>query len=79
MFPTHLSSVILWMALCHTVAIHLVALPFAYVIARLYGRVAVVLALAITFALYTIDPLPGLVWLIGRRTSNNRFERSRDV
>ena len=106
-FPTHVSSAILWMVLCHTTAILVVALPFAYLIARLYGRVAVLLALAITFALYAVDPLPtlishfggfsarmkvitlvdalkllgvlpGLVWLFGRMTSNNRFERSRE-
>jgi len=64
-FQTHISSVILWMVLCHTTAILVVALPFAYVIARLYGRVAVLLALAITFALYAADPLPTLISYFG--------------
>jgi len=58
LFPSHLWAVILWAMLCHTTAILLGALPFAYVIAPLYGRVAVLLALAVTVLLYAIDPLP---------------------
>ena len=106
LFTTHVSSVIAWLVICHTTAILIVALPFSYVIARLYGRVGILLALALTVALYAFDPLPavlayfqtfstrtkvitlfdavkllgilpGLVWVFGRLTSNNRFERSR--
>ena len=106
LFTTHVSSVITWLVICHTVAISIVALPFSYVIARLYGRVGILLALTLTIALYAVDPLPGvleyfqtfsartkiitlfdavkllgilpgLVWVFGRLTSNNRFERSR--
>ena len=106
LFTTHVSSVIAWLVICHTVAILIVALPFSYVIARLYGRVGILLALTLTVALYAVDPLPGvleyfhtfsartkiitlfdavkllgilpgLVWVFGRLTSNNRFERSR--
>jgi hypothetical protein len=58
LFTTHMSAVLTWMVLCHTTAVLIVALPFAYTIARLYGRVGVLLALAITIALYAIDPLP---------------------
>ena len=108
LFTTHVSSVIAWLVICHTTAILIVALPFSYVIARLYGRVGILLALALTVALYAFDPLPavlayfqtfstrtkvitlfdavkllgilpGLVWVFGRLTSNNRFERSRAV
>jgi hypothetical protein len=105
LFTTHVSSVITWLVICHTVAILIVALPFSYVIARLYGRVGILLALTVTVALYAFDPLPGvlayfqtfsartkiitlfdavkllgilpgLVWVFGRLTSNNRLERS---
>ena len=106
LFTTHVSSVIAWLVICHTTAILIVALPFSYVIARLYGRVGILLALTLTVALYAVDPLPsvleyfqtfsartkiitlfdavkllgilpGLVWVFGWLTSNNRFERSR--
>jgi hypothetical protein len=61
LFTTHVSSVITWLVICHTVAIFLVALPFSYVIARLYGRVGILLALTLTVALYAVDPLPGVL------------------
>jgi len=105
-FTSHVISVIVWIVTCHTMAVLIVALPFSYVIARLYGRAGVLLALTLTVALYVFDPLPavlayfqtdstrmkfitlfdavkllgilpGLVWVIGRLTSNNRLERSR--
>jgi hypothetical protein len=61
LFRSHLWAVISWVVLCHTAAILLVALPFAYIIARLYGSVAIPLALAITVVLYAIDPLPAVM------------------
>lgn len=107
-FKSHITSVILWIVTCHTMAVLIVALPFSYLIARLYGRAGVLLALTLTVALYSFDPLPsvlayfqtfstrmkvvtifdavkllgilpGLVWVIGRLTSNNRFERTRGL
>jgi hypothetical protein len=58
LFPSQLGAVLLWVVLCHTTAVLLVALPLSYVIAQLYGRVAVLLALAITAVIYVINPLP---------------------
>ncbi len=60
-FTNRLSAVYTWAILTHTAAILLVALPFSYVIARFYGRVAVPLALAITVVLYAVDPLPAVL------------------
>ena len=61
LFTTHLSSVIAWVIICHTAAILIVAVPFSYVIARLYGRVGILLALTLTVALYAFDPLPAVL------------------
>jgi hypothetical protein len=61
LFTTHVSSVITWLVICHTAAILIVALPFSYVIARMYGRVGILLALTLTVALYAVDPLPGVL------------------
>jgi hypothetical protein len=61
LFTTRLSAVTTWIVLCHTAAVLLVALPFAYAIARLYGRIGILLALGLTMALYAIDPLPAVL------------------
>jgi hypothetical protein len=61
LFTAHLSAVSTWIVLCHTGAVLVVALPFSYVIARLYGRIGVLLALALTVVLYSFDPLPALL------------------
>ena len=61
LFTTHMSAVITWIVVCHTTAVLIVALPFAYIIARLFRRVGVLLALGITIALYAIDPLPAVL------------------
>jgi hypothetical protein len=61
LFTTHASSVITWLVICHTTVIFFVALPFSYVIARLYGRVGILLALTLTVALYAFDPLPAML------------------
>jgi hypothetical protein len=60
-FPTHVSAVVTWIVTSHTAAIVIVALPFAFVIARLYGRIGVLLALGLTIGLYVIDPLPAVL------------------
>jgi hypothetical protein len=61
LFTSHQSAVITWVVVCHTSAVIIVALPFSYVIARLYGRVGILLALALTIALYAFDPLPSVI------------------
>ena len=47
-----------WMALCHTVAVLLVSLPFAFVIQRLYGRYGLVVGLSMTVSLFLYFSLP---------------------
>ena len=61
LFTSHMSAMITWIVVCHTTAVLIVALPFAYTIARLFRRVGVLLALGITIALYAIDPLPAVL------------------
>jgi hypothetical protein len=60
-FAAPVIAVITWTVLCHTTAILIVAFPFAYVIARIYGRVGIVLAMAVTVVLYAMDPLPAVI------------------
>jgi hypothetical protein len=61
LFTTHVSAVIAWIVLCHTTAVLVVALPFSYAIALVYGRVGALLALTLTAALYAFDPLPAVL------------------
>jgi hypothetical protein len=61
LFTTQVSAVTAWVVICHTSAIFIVALPFSYVIARLYKRVGILLALTLTVALYAFDPLPAVL------------------
>jgi hypothetical protein len=61
LFTTHQSAITTWVVVCHTSAVIVVALPFSYFIARLYGRVGILLALALTIALYAFDPLPSVI------------------
>jgi hypothetical protein len=60
-FPTHLSAVLTWMQVIHTVAILAVSIPFAFLISYSYGRRGVWVALGITAALFALFTLPGLV------------------
>ena len=60
-FTVHINAAITWIVVCHTAAVLVVALPFAYAIARLYGRIGILLALGLTMALYAIDPLPAVL------------------
>jgi hypothetical protein len=55
LFSTRAGAVMSWTAVWHTMAVLVVALPFAYVIARIYGRVGVLLALTLTGVIYAID------------------------
>jgi fucose permease len=61
LFTIHVIAVSAWVVICHTTAVLIVALPFAYLIARLYGRAGVLLALGLTIALYAFDPLPAVL------------------
>ena len=63
--PTHLLSVRTWALSCHTAAILLVSLPFALVLARLFPRRGVWVALAITVAIYGWLDLPGQLEYFG--------------
>jgi hypothetical protein len=59
-FPTRLSGTLTWMILAHTLAVVAISVPFALVIARFGGRLAPVVALAMTlilFALFSLGPL----------------------
>jgi hypothetical protein len=59
-FASHLSAVRAWAILCHTAAVLLVALPFAFLINRLYGRYGVLMAFTLTIVGYVMTDLPVL-------------------
>jgi hypothetical protein len=73
LFTTHVSAVVAWIVMCHTTAILVVALPFAYVIARLYGRIGVLLAFGITIGLYVFDPLPAVIENFVNSSTHSKF------
>jgi hypothetical protein len=78
LFSKPATSALIWLALAHAVAIALVSLPFAWIIGRVYGRLGVPLALAITVTICafieiptlsqdfrTVGPLLQSIWLLG--------------
>ncbi|HXC10210.1 MAG TPA: hypothetical protein VNV61_14860 [Steroidobacteraceae bacterium] len=58
MFSKSATSALIWLALTHAVAISLVSLPFAWIIGRVYGRLRVPLAFAITTAICAFIEIP---------------------
>jgi hypothetical protein len=54
-FPTRRSAVLTWMVTWHTLAIVLVSLPFGFLIHRMWGRWAPLIALAITLAMFALE------------------------
>ena len=78
LFSKPATSALIWLALAHAVAIALVSLPFAWIIGRMYGRLGVPLALAITVTICafieipamsqdfrTVGPLLQSIWVFG--------------
>ena len=63
MFSTRGHATLTWMVLCHSVAVLVVSVPFAYLIQRLYGRYGPAVALAMTLTLFVVFALPALRYL----------------
>jgi hypothetical protein len=63
MFSTRGYATLTWMVLCHSVAVLVVSVPFAYLIQRLYGRYGPAVALAMTLTLFVVFALPALRYL----------------
>src|SRR4051794_13327680 len=55
--PRSAHGILLWSLLCHTVAVILVGLPFAWLFARLYGRLGVYLGAVATLIVVVPDGL----------------------
>ena len=60
-FSTRGHAALAWMVVCHSLAVLIVTLPFAYLIQRLYGRYGPLIALAMTFTLFVAFALPALI------------------
>jgi|SRR5438105_4677759 len=60
MFSTRGQAALTWMVLCHSMAVLVVSLPFAYLIQRVYGRYGPLVALAMTLTLFVVFALPAL-------------------
>jgi MFS family permease len=65
MFISHSHAALAWMVFCHSLAILIVSLPFAYLIQRVYGRYGPLIALAMTFTLFVAFALPALIGSFG--------------
>jgi hypothetical protein len=61
LFNSRGSEVLAWLVFVHTLAVLLASLPFAFAIERLYGRVGVWVALALTVAVYSATLAPFVV------------------
>ena len=64
-FPTRLSGTLTRMILVHTLAVAIISVPFALLIARFGGRLAPVIALAMTLTLFAVFSLPPLIAYFG--------------
>jgi hypothetical protein len=77
-FSKTAASALIWLALAHALAIALISLPFAWIISRVYDRLGVPLALAISAMICgfmeiptmsqefaTAGPLLQSIWLFG--------------
>jgi hypothetical protein len=65
MFSARGNAALTWMVLCHSLAVLIVSVPFAYLIQRLYGRYGPAVALAMTLALFAAFALPALIGYFG--------------
>jgi hypothetical protein len=63
MFSTRVNAATAWMVLCHSAAVLIVSVPFAYLIHRTYGRHGPLVALAMTLTLFVIFALPAWRYL----------------
>jgi hypothetical protein len=52
------NSALMWVTLAHMIGVTLVSLPFTWIIGRMYGRLGVPLALAITATICTFIEIP---------------------
>jgi hypothetical protein len=57
-FSSRHSSVRSWVLISHAIAVLLITLPFAWVIARAYGRISVWVSLAIAIAIWGLFEAP---------------------
>jgi hypothetical protein len=55
LFPTRQAALLTWMVTVHTLAILLVSIPFGFLIQWMWGRRGVVVALAITLAVFSLQ------------------------
>lgn len=63
MFSTRLHATLTWMVACHSAAVLLVSIPFAYLIHRTYGRYGPLVALGMTLTLFVLFALPAWHYL----------------
>jgi hypothetical protein len=61
MFSTRGHAALAWMVLCHSLAVLIVSLPFAYLLQRIYGRYGPLVALGMTITLFVAFALPALI------------------
>lgn len=55
LFSTHRAAVLTWLVTLHTLAALLVSAPFGLLIQRVYGRRAIIVALAVTLTLFGLE------------------------
>ncbi len=60
LFASGGAAALSWMVVCHTLALLAVSLPFAYLLHRLYGRLAPAVAFTMTLVLFLGFALPAL-------------------
>jgi hypothetical protein len=65
LFPSRGSGILTWLVIIHTFAVCLASLPFALVIDFVYARTGVWVALALTFAVYSLTTLPSAISFFG--------------
>ena len=58
LFSKPSTSALIWLTLAHALAITAASLPFAWIIGRVYGRLGVPVALAITATICTFIAIP---------------------
>jgi hypothetical protein len=63
MFSTRAHAILAWMVLCHSAAVVIVSVPFAYLIHRAYGRYGPLVALGMTLTLFVFFALPAWHYL----------------
>jgi hypothetical protein len=67
-----LAAITVWVAIWHTAAVVVASLPFAYTLARLFGKKGVVIGFGLAAALYVFFTLPGIVGYFASMTTHTR-------